>query len=103
MTRAVVVLPRRQASAIPDRVNLRNFRSTALSCRWIETGNPAQPLACVWIDRDLLIAKDRFDSLTSTGSADPPLSWLPAHHRGMREAWTLPCSADARQLVSRCA
>jgi hypothetical protein len=28
---------------------------------------------------------------------------LPAHHRGMREAWTLPCSADARQLVSRCA
>jgi hypothetical protein len=27
--------------------------STHLSCVWIETGNPAQPLACVWIDKDL--------------------------------------------------
>ena len=30
-------------------------RST-LSCVWIETGDPALPLACVWIDRDLHIA-----------------------------------------------
>lgn len=26
-----------------------------LSAVWIETGNPAQPLACIWIDRDLRI------------------------------------------------
>jgi hypothetical protein len=25
-------------------------RRSALSCVWIETGNPRQPLACVWID-----------------------------------------------------
>jgi len=25
----------------------------ALSCVWIETGNPRQPLACVWIDLEL--------------------------------------------------
>jgi hypothetical protein len=25
----------------------------ALSCVWIDTGNPTQPLACVWIDEDL--------------------------------------------------
>jgi hypothetical protein len=31
-------------------------RST-LSCVWIYTGDPAQPLACVWIDRDLHIAR----------------------------------------------
>ena len=24
----------------------------ALSCRWIETGNPAQPLACIWATHD---------------------------------------------------
>jgi hypothetical protein len=22
-----------------------------LSCKWIETGNPKAPLACVWVDR----------------------------------------------------
>ena len=25
---------------------------SALTCVWIETGNPVQPLACVWVDRD---------------------------------------------------
>jgi hypothetical protein len=24
-----------------------------LSCTWFETGNPNQPLACVWLDRRL--------------------------------------------------
>jgi hypothetical protein len=24
---------------------------TRLDCKWIETGNPRQPLACVWTDR----------------------------------------------------
>jgi hypothetical protein len=24
-----------------------------LSCTWVETGNPNQPLACVWLDRRL--------------------------------------------------
>ena len=31
---------------------------TALSCVWIETGNPARPLACVWVDRDLRMVAD---------------------------------------------
>jgi hypothetical protein len=37
-------------------------RST-LSCVWFETGNPAQPLACLWIDRDLHIAADHVGSV----------------------------------------
>jgi hypothetical protein len=24
-----------------------------LSCTWVETGNPNQPLACIWLDRRL--------------------------------------------------
>jgi hypothetical protein len=31
-----------------------------LSCIWIETGNPVQPLACIWIDRNLCALKDDF-------------------------------------------
>jgi hypothetical protein len=37
-------------------------RST-LSCVWYDTGNPAQPLACMWIDRDLQIAADHVGSV----------------------------------------
>ena len=35
---------------------------SALHCVWIETGNPRQPLACVWIDREVRIAHDNEDS-----------------------------------------
>ena len=35
---------------------------SALNCVWIETGNPKQPLACVWIDREVRIAQDQEDS-----------------------------------------
>jgi hypothetical protein len=45
MTKALFVLP--------------GVERSVLSCVWIGTGNPAQPLACVWIDRDLRIAADR--------------------------------------------
>jgi len=31
-------------------------RRNRLSCVWNQTGNPSQPLACVWIDRDLRMA-----------------------------------------------
>jgi len=31
-------------------------RRNRLSSVWIQTGNPSQPLACVWIDRDLRMA-----------------------------------------------
>jgi hypothetical protein len=24
-----------------------------LSCTWVETGNPNQPLTCIWLDRRL--------------------------------------------------
>lgn len=32
---------------------------SALNCVWIETGNTKQPLACVWIDREVRIAQDK--------------------------------------------
>ncbi len=35
---------------------LPGVERSVLSCVWVGTGNPAQPLACVWIDRDLRIA-----------------------------------------------
>jgi hypothetical protein len=31
--------------------NFPNRKTSSLSCFWIETGNPAQPLARRWIDR----------------------------------------------------
>jgi hypothetical protein len=34
---------------------------SALNCVWIETGNPRQPLARVWIDREVRIAHDDED------------------------------------------
>ena len=33
-------------------------RHGALSCVWIETGSPAQPLACIWVDRDSRMIAD---------------------------------------------
>jgi hypothetical protein len=39
-----------------------------LSCVWIETGNPLQPLACVWIDDDLRIAANREDNESQESS-----------------------------------
>jgi hypothetical protein len=41
---------------------LPDVERSVLSCVWIETGNLAQPLACVWIDRDLRIAAQEDDS-----------------------------------------
>lgn len=41
----------RTVTAIPGL--RRETWGTQLSCVWIETGNPSQPLACVWIDEDL--------------------------------------------------
>ena len=41
-------------------------RKAPLSCVWIETGNPAQPLVCKWISR----AKSSAD-LTATGTDTP--------------------------------
>ena len=38
-------------------------RTPALSCVWIETGNPTQPLACKWI------ASDQAESGPRPGSA----------------------------------
>ncbi|HLJ76132.1 MAG TPA: hypothetical protein VKT75_01900 [Acidobacteriaceae bacterium] len=35
---------------------LTGIRRSSLSCVWIETGNPKQPLARVWIDREVRIA-----------------------------------------------
>jgi hypothetical protein len=48
MTRTICTLPVVQRSR--------------LSCVWIETGNPVQPLACVWINADLRIVANREDS-----------------------------------------
>ena len=37
MTKTLLVFPRAER--------------TQLNCKWIETGNPGRPLACVWADR----------------------------------------------------
>jgi hypothetical protein len=34
----------------------------SLSCMWIETGNPAQPLVCQWIARHQTESVHKFDS-----------------------------------------
>lgn len=47
---------------------LPGVRSSALSCVWIETGNPKQPLACIWVDREMRIA---FDATNSQEQARP--------------------------------
>lgn len=41
---------------------LVDMARSALHCVWIETGNPKQPLACVWIDREVRIALDQEES-----------------------------------------
>jgi hypothetical protein len=35
----------------PGRAAEQNPRRGPLSCMWIPTGNPRQPLVCVWTDR----------------------------------------------------
>jgi hypothetical protein len=35
-------------------------RISPLSCVWFETGNPAQPLACRWIENEPATAGSRF-------------------------------------------
>ncbi len=54
----------------------------ALSCVWIETGNPRQPVACVWIDAEVraFAGQDRRrqpQSSELTPGDDPavPLIW----------------------------
>jgi len=42
-------------------------RRSALSCVWIETGNPKQPLARVWVDREMRI----FDAAGRHEEAQP--------------------------------
>lgn len=32
------------------RFNPTVYTTSRLSCVWIETGNPRNPLACIWID-----------------------------------------------------
>jgi hypothetical protein len=32
-------------------LDFRRPAGTRLTCKWIETGNPKQPLVCVWVDR----------------------------------------------------
>lgn len=48
--------------ALEQRSVARN--ASSLSCIWISTGNPRQPLACVWIDNEVQFA------LEATGTTD---------------------------------
>lgn len=48
---------------------LLGMARSALSCVWIETGDPAQPLVRVWIEREPRIALNHQDSQ----SPDQPL------------------------------
>jgi hypothetical protein len=45
-------------------------RRAPLSCAWTKTGNPRQPLACVWIDHDLRIFTDSDQSTSSSETGD---------------------------------
>ncbi len=65
-------------------MNLHVFENTplarnapAISCVWIATGNPRQPLACVWIDSEVGLA------LEPTGSTDLPVSVSEDHLGGL--------------------
>jgi hypothetical protein len=55
MTKTLFVLPEAERSA--------------LSSVWIATGNPAQPLACVWIDRDVRVADSYEEDRSQASSA----------------------------------
>jgi hypothetical protein len=44
---------RRTREITPHLPRLSRADRRALTAVWIETGNPRQPLACVWVDQDL--------------------------------------------------
>lgn len=48
---------------------VQRARTTAgLHCVWIETGNPLQPLACVWVDPEVNLAGEATaDDAVATG------------------------------------
>lgn len=48
-------------------LNFRTRRISSLSCVWIETGNPAQPLVCRWSTR----SKSRLN-LATIRAEEPP-------------------------------
>jgi hypothetical protein len=41
---------------MPKVITFPGIRQGALSCVWIETGNPKQPLARIWVDRKMRFA-----------------------------------------------
>ncbi len=65
-------------------MNLHVFENTplariapAITCVWIVTGNPRQPLACVWIDREVGMV------LEPTGSTNEPVPVSEEHLGGL--------------------
>lgn len=75
MTKNVLFPPHFSGSAVRGRSLLRKSPRGTLSCVWIETGNARQPLACIWIDRDLRVARGAgtSESPVSEASDAPPL------------------------------
>lgn len=51
----------------------KNLPAGAISCVWIETGNPKQPLACFWIDEKLSVLKPVQDAGVKTDGEGKPL------------------------------
>lgn len=86
MTLNVIVAGRNSRSPIHDRPLRRTFPRSGLSCVWIETGNSAQPLARVWIDHEMRMARDGFDDTSGEDSAEPPLRRRSARCRERRSA-----------------
>jgi hypothetical protein len=64
MLRTLFALPAGPAVVGNDRATEFAVRPTALSCVWIETGNLRQPLARIWIDRDMRMAEAGSENAT---------------------------------------
>jgi hypothetical protein len=46
---------------------IRNHRiADALDCVWIQTGNPRQPLACVWMENEAVLFRHARETRTQS-------------------------------------
>ena len=83
---------RRTREITPHLPRLSRTDRRALSSVWIETGNPRQPLACVWIDQDLRsfsgADEDRGSTQLATGGDEDgvPLARFRNRCRGSRRS-----------------
>jgi hypothetical protein len=53
-----------------DIFQLPAFRRAPLSCVWVDTGDPAQPLACLWIVRRRAQASEMSLEMSTSAEQD---------------------------------